>query len=355
LWGTVLALHAACKNFASILAVRTLLGVFEAICQPAFLILSSQWYRRDEQAMIVTYWYCMNGMQQIVGGLLSYLFSHPTIPDQRVRSWQALFISLGCLAILWGLFVMIWMPDSAMSAKCFSEADKTLMIERVRGNQTGLQNRIWRKEQLQEAFTDPQTYAYCLIALTTTIPTSGLGSFANILITENFHFNSLQTQLIAIPRVIMIIAILLSSTWVVNKTEQNLVIMAIYVIPSYIGTAVLMTIENSSTARKIGLLISYHIALTFWAAQGLAMSMISRNVAGQTKKSITVAANFVCWAIGNAIGMQPTLDGMVNANDDRSSSISLLGWPNILHRFQNSYGLLHNADHRHTVPAGLPD
>jgi sugar phosphate permease len=303
MWGATLSLHAACKNFASILTVRTLLGVFEAVSQPAFLVLSSQWYRRDEQAMIVTYWYCMNGAQQIVGGLLAYVFSLPMISGGSVTSWQAFFITLGCLSVLWGIFVLLWMPDSAMSAKCFSEADKMLMVERVRSNQTGLQNRQWRKEQLKEAFLDPQMYAYCLIALTTTIPTSGLGSFANIIITESFHFDPLQTQLIAIPRGIAIIIILLSSTWLVNRTGQNLFVMAIYVIPSIIGTILLITFESTTGARKIGLLISYHIVLTFWAAQGLAMSMISRNVAGQTKKSIVVAANFACWAIGNSIGM----------------------------------------------------
>jgi hypothetical protein len=253
--------------------------------------------------MIVTYWYCMNGAQQIIGGLIAYLFSLSVVSSGPIASWQAFFITLGCFSVLWGVFVLVWMPDSAMSAKCFSETDKTLMIERVRNNQTGLQNRKWRKEQFKEAFTDPQTYAYCLIALTTTIPTSGLGSFANIIITENFHFDPLQTQLIAIPRGIAIIIILLSSTWFVNKTGQNLFVMAIYVIPSFIGTIILMTIENTTTARKVGLLISFHVVLTFWAAQGLAMSMISRNVAGQTKKSIVVAANFVCWAIGNAIGI----------------------------------------------------
>jgi len=40
LWGSVLALHAACRNFTTIVTVRTLLGIFEAVCQPAFLILS---------------------------------------------------------------------------------------------------------------------------------------------------------------------------------------------------------------------------------------------------------------------------------------------------------------------------
>jgi hypothetical protein len=34
------------------------------------------------------------------------------------------------------------------------------------------------------------------------------------------------------------------------------------------------------------------------------MSMLSRNVGGQTKKSVVFAANFAAWAIGNAIGPQ---------------------------------------------------
>lgn len=45
-----------------------------------------------------------------------------------------------------------------------------------------------------------------------------------------------------------------------------------------------------------------YIILSFWSAQTLAMSLISRNVAGQTKKTTVVAANFIGWAVGNSIG-----------------------------------------------------
>jgi hypothetical protein len=45
---------------------------------------------------------------------------------------------------------------------------------------------------------------------------------------------------------------------------------------SYVGTIVLMTVPNNSTATKAGLLFSYYIVLSFWAAQGLGMSMLSR-------------------------------------------------------------------------------
>lgn len=55
-WGTVLASTAACNNFTGLVVVRTLLGLFESVCQPTFVVLSAMWYRREEQAARVTYW-----------------------------------------------------------------------------------------------------------------------------------------------------------------------------------------------------------------------------------------------------------------------------------------------------------
>ena len=129
------------------------------------------------------------------------------------------------------------------------------MIERVRTNQTGLQNKRFRREQMIEAFLDPQMYCYMLIAICTTLPTSGLGAFANIII-KGFHFTVLQTQLLAMVLGAYIIVVLFSSTWLAKKTGQSLLIMGLYVIPSFVGTIVLMTVENKNKATKVGLLIS---------------------------------------------------------------------------------------------------
>lgn len=238
-----------------------------------FLICNDR-YKREEQAQTVTYWYMMNGAQQIVGGLLAYCFS--LIPRTGpITGYQAIFITYGTFSVLWGVFVVWYLPDSPMRAKCFSEEDKRLMVERVRTNQTGLQNKKFRKEQAIEALKDPQIWCYCLIQICTTLPTSGLGAFYNIII-KGLGFTTLQTQLLAMVLGAFIIAILMSSTWIVNKTKQNLITIGIYLIPSYVGTIVLMTVPNTSTATKAGLLISYYIVLSFWAAQGLGMSLLSR-------------------------------------------------------------------------------
>lgn len=63
-----------------------------------------------------------------------------------------------------------------------------------------------------------------------------------------------------------------------------------------------MTVPLHSLSQKVGLLICYYITLSFWSAQTLALSMMSRNVGGQTKKSVVVAMSFIVWSAGNSIG-----------------------------------------------------
>jgi hypothetical protein len=97
--------------------------------------MSSVWYKREEQAQVVNYWYMMNGAQQIVGGLLAYCFSlihHPSyktpkgVPqpgNAKLRSWQAIFITYGLFSFCWGIFVLIRLPgksDIISSSRCNS-------------------------------------------------------------------------------------------------------------------------------------------------------------------------------------------------------------------------------------------
>lgn len=308
-WGVVLACHALGKNFAILCTVRTLLGFFECCCQPVFIMMSSMWYKREEQAMIVALWYMMNGGQQIVGGLLSYCFT--LIQGAHLKNWEILFLTYGCITVLWAGFVLWWTPDTPMSAKCFTEEEKRLLVERVRSNQTGLQNKKWKREHIKEALLDPQTYCYFFIQFLTSLPTSGLGAFANIII-KSFGFSILQTQLLAMVLGGYLIFLLLSSAWLASKFKQNILFMICFVIPSIIGTVVLMTVTFEEfdpqsydyKLRRGVLLFCYYLTLSFWGVANLGLSLLSRNVAGQSKKSFVTASNFVGWAVGNCVGPQ---------------------------------------------------
>lgn len=164
----------------------------------------------------------MSGGQQIFGGVLAYCFMF--ITKGPLKAWQWWFLFFGIVLVAFGGFVIYWLPDSPMRAKCFTTDEKRDMIERIRDNQTGIQNRTFKSEQVVEALLDPQVWAYGVINICTTLPTAGLSSFANIII-NSFGYSPANSQLLSMPLGLYIIIILLLSGWVAGKTQQNVFVM----------------------------------------------------------------------------------------------------------------------------------
>ncbi|KAH9933637.1 MFS general substrate transporter [Epithele typhae] len=299
-WGIVLACTAACHNFTGLVIVRTLLGVFECVCQPAFVFLSTMWYKREEQALVIGAFYSMNGLQQCVGGLIAYGVAHFESP--HIKNWQFLFTVLGVLTFLWGLFVAYWLPDSPMRATCFSPEDRVLMAERVRENETGIQNKEFKWYQVREAMTDPTVIGVTVVSFTNGLPPGGLGAFSNIIITA-FGYTRLQTYLLAIAQGAIIMAFLFSGAWLSKRYNQKILLAIIYSIPSVVGTIVFLTVPTRHDT-KVGLLISFYLTMAFSAVAVLNLAVMSNNVAGRTKQVVASTLVFIAWAVGNAIGPQ---------------------------------------------------
>ncbi|KAJ3864880.1 major facilitator superfamily domain-containing protein [Lentinula novae-zelandiae] len=303
-WGAVLACSAACTNFTGLVIVRTLLGIFECVCQPAFVFLrhvrSTMWYTRDEQALVIGSFYSMNGFQQCVGGLIAYGIAH--IQHAKLKNWQIFFALLGCITFVWGIFVAWWLPDSPMRAKCFSPEDRILMAERVRKNETGIQNKDFKLYQAVEAFKDPIVWSVTLISFTNGLPTGGLGAFSNLIITA-FGYTQLQTYLLAIAQGIIIMTALFSGAYLSKRYGQKLVLAFIYTLPNIAGTIVFLSVPTTSET-KVGLLIAFYCTQVFGAVAVLNLSVMSGNVAGRTKQVVASSLVFIAWATGNAAGPQ---------------------------------------------------
>lgn len=299
-WGAVLACTAACTNFTGLVVVRTFLGIFECVCQPAFVFLSTMWYTREEQALIIGCFYSMNGFQQCVGGLIAYGIAH--IHGAALKNWQILFTLLGCITFAWGFFVLFWMPDSPMHAKCFSLEDRLLMAERVRKNETGIQNKTFKKYQAMEALKDWTVWAMTLVSFTNALPTGGLGAFSNIILNA-FGFTQLQTYLLAIAQGVIIMLFLFSAAYLSKRYNQKLLWAFIYTLPNIAGTIVFICVPTSSHT-KVGLLMAFYCMQGFGAVAVLNLAIMTGNVGGRTKQVIASSLVFVAWAVGNAIGPQ---------------------------------------------------
>jgi hypothetical protein len=145
-------------------------------------------------------------------------------------------------------------------------------------------------------------YAFALIQLFMALPQGGLGAYANIII-KSFGFTTWQTQLLQMVSGAVQITAMLSAVWVDRVTKQAILPMIASIVPTIAGTIVLITVPFEPS-KRVGLLIAYYIMISFWACSGLALSLVTRNVGGQTKKTVVITVNFVFWATGNSIGPQ---------------------------------------------------
>ncbi|KAH6646147.1 major facilitator superfamily domain-containing protein [Truncatella angustata] len=299
-WGVVIACSSAANNFASLMVVRFLLGVFESCVQPAFIIMTGMWYTKREQVILTSLWYCMTGVQLMIGGIIAWGTSHYN--GGAIKSWQLLFLVLGGTTCLWAVFIGWWLPDSPMKAKCFNEDEKRLMIERVRVNETGIQNREWKRYQMIETLRDPLVWCYVMLNITSTLVIGGLGVFSNIII-SSFGFSYLQTQLLNIAQGALTIIIMVGSATIATKAQQTAWVMHGLTIPPIIGTSIIYCFPPNGS-NSVGLLIAFYCTQFYLAEGNLIFSLISRNIAGQTKKSTTLAITFIAWAAGNMTAPQ---------------------------------------------------
>lgn len=76
LWGVTICCTAAVQNFPGAVAVRTLLGCFEAVISPALIIITAGFYTKGQATPRYGLWYCGLGAGQIFGGLISFAAQH---------------------------------------------------------------------------------------------------------------------------------------------------------------------------------------------------------------------------------------------------------------------------------------
>jgi ACS family allantoate permease-like MFS transporter len=66
---------------------------FEATITPAFVLIISMWYRRNEQAGRMSMWLAANGVATIICSPVAYGLSGLTHP--LIESWRILYILVG--------------------------------------------------------------------------------------------------------------------------------------------------------------------------------------------------------------------------------------------------------------------
>lgn len=78
-------------------------------------------------------------IHQLANGTISYGIGHT---HTAIASWRLLFLILGGFTFLWGICLLLFLPDSPLKARFLNEKEKYIALHRIRSNKTGVENKV---------------------------------------------------------------------------------------------------------------------------------------------------------------------------------------------------------------------
>ncbi|GJE97737.1 MFS general substrate transporter [Phanerochaete sordida] len=303
LWGMIMMLHAVPKAFGPFFILRLLLGMLESCVAPILILIISMFYTKKEQAQRISWFYLMNGVSGIFGGFVAYGISFDT--SATIAPYKIMYLLTGGLAILVGIAVLIWMPDSPLHAVFLSKKERIIAVERIRDGQVGTENKTIKKYQIVEAFMDVRSWIIFILTIMTSIPNGGLSNFGNIII-KSFGYTSQQALILSSPiGAVGIISALLGG-WYSDKTSDRMLPIVYARIPTIIGAGMLVGLK-STPANKGALLFADYIVSVFGSSLAIVYAWNASNTGGHTKKVTVNALTLSAFCIGNIVGAETFL------------------------------------------------
>ncbi|KAJ6485814.1 major facilitator superfamily domain-containing protein [Mycena sanguinolenta] len=195
-WGIVMVSMAFVKTWQGLIIARLFLGIAESGLSPALAYLITLWYRRDEQARPMAFYFSAATLAGAFGGLLAFGIEKMNgLGGLHGWSWIFLLEGLGTIVIS---LVAFWaMIDFPTTATFLTSAEREHLIEVLRHDTLGEpshfeMNFVW------DALCNPKSWLQAAIYIGMVVPLYSFTLFIPTII-HALGFSATNAQLLTIP------------------------------------------------------------------------------------------------------------------------------------------------------------
>ena len=295
LWGTFTMLLGAAQNFQTIMALRFLLGFSESPIFPSCQIYCVMMYTAEEQPLRISVY--LAALASLFVGPVSYGIGVST--GASIATWRLLFITMGGITVLWGLWTFWLLPANPATWRILSEKEKYIAIHRVRNNKTGIENKQIKWHQVREALLDPKSWVLFVYQVLIASFTGGLTTFASLIV-NGLGYGKLPSVLLGMPTGAMQTssAVICAIVAVQGKNIRVITMCVTCLVPLF-ATALIWKLPAKNVH---GRLAAYYLSYCFWGAYTLSASLPAQNTSGHSKKVTNNMLAFVAYSVGTIIG-----------------------------------------------------
>lgn len=210
-WGAITIGLGGAHNFATVTAVRFLLGIFEAGLFPGLIYYFTFWYRSEERSLRVGVMIASATLAGAFGGAIAYGVGHMN-GASNLSAWRWLFILEGVPSCLCAVFIWFALPDYPETASWLSSEEKALAADRLRldGSQGSAKSLTW--QDAKETLTDWRLYLHYALYFGISAPYSSLSLFTPS-ITSGLNYQGLKAQLMTVPPYAVAYVVTVAVAW----------------------------------------------------------------------------------------------------------------------------------------------
>ncbi len=162
-WGCVSACTMLVRTAHEFYLLRFLLGIVESGFFPGVILYLTFWYTRKHRAKMVAAFMTAVPLSGVIGGPISGWILDKLASAGGLRGWQWLYIVEAAPSILAGIATLLFLEDHPQKAKWLSEAERTLLLDRLQYEESLKRLDGVERHSLKDAFGSLRVWVLCLV------------------------------------------------------------------------------------------------------------------------------------------------------------------------------------------------
>ncbi|KAJ4985597.1 major facilitator superfamily transporter [Stagonosporopsis vannaccii] len=204
-WGTFTLAHAFIRGKASLIAIRLMVGAFEAGFFPTAVMYLATFYCTYDLGVRIALFYGQYAIAGAFSGSIAYGIFRIEAP--HLHNWQLLFIIEGGLTILLGVAASIWLPHGLEQAWFLDTKDRQSAATRLKDNTTSAgqhapgstcgKPRLSMRD-VRETLRDWKLWYVLVFNICASVPSQAFSVFLPLIV-QGLGYSSLQANLMSVP------------------------------------------------------------------------------------------------------------------------------------------------------------
>ncbi|KPM43660.1 hypothetical protein AK830_g2876 [Neonectria ditissima] len=299
IWGIINMCMGFVHSYGALVALRFLLGAFEAGVLPGIIYVTSMYYKRHEFQKRMSFFFCSTLIGGAFGGLLAYGIARLG-GEHGMSAWRWIFIIEGAITSFLSIIAVFVIADWPEQARFLSAEEKRLVQRRL-AEDTGDDCRMdtLNKFAYTRILRDWKIWlgAFMYMGIGTT---GYAGVFFMPTILLEFGWVAQDAQVRTIPVYVLSAGCMIISAWLSDRTKHRYGFVLGGACIATIGYAMLL--EQGGKSRDYKFAAVFLINAGGYIATPICLAWLQNNLSGHWKRAFGSAIQVTLGNVAGIIG-----------------------------------------------------